>query len=47
LRVIAFNDIPANPNTSKRKIMEAEQLNALNNHLQDLQVRNLELRRYL
>jgi len=28
-------------------IMEAEQLNALNNHLQDLQVRNLELRRYL
>jgi hypothetical protein len=29
------------------KIMEAEQLNALNNHLHDLQVRNLELRRYL
>ncbi len=28
-------------------IMEAEQLNALTRHLQDLQVRNLELRRYL
>jgi len=27
--------------------MEAEQLNAINNHLQDLQVRNFELRRYL
>ncbi|MFA6903974.1 MAG: peptide chain release factor 2 [Gallionellaceae bacterium] len=27
--------------------MEAEQLNALTNHLRDLQVRNLELRRYL
>jgi hypothetical protein len=46
LRVIAFGDIPANP-TAQDKIMEAEQLNALTKHLQDLKVRNLELRRYL
>jgi hypothetical protein len=48
LRVIAFGDIPANTITPAGNMtMEAEQLNALTKHLQDLQVRNLELRRYL
>jgi len=47
LQDIAPGDIPANPTHADDINMEAEQLNAINNHLQDLQVRNLELRRYL
>jgi len=39
--------MPPTPIAALDKIMEAEQLNALTNHLRDLQVRNLELRRYL
>lgn len=33
--------------SARDKIMEAEQLNALSNQLQDLSTRSAELRRYL
>jgi len=47
LRDDAFGAIPANPIQASDINMEAEQLNALTNHLRDLQARNTELRRYL
>jgi hypothetical protein len=47
LRAAAFGAGPVQPHTQTTLNMEAEQLNALTNHLRDLQVRNLELRRYL
>jgi len=39
--------MPFLQHTYQDKIMEAEQINALNNQLQDLALRSAELRRYL
>jgi hypothetical protein len=39
--------IAAFPGSDRKQKMEAEQLNALTNKIQDLRARNIELRRYL